>query len=205
MYCLLFVKWQTNWNWGYVDIKVSLSLDFQQFQQVDPVTVTASLLWIYYVNWMTVQYRVVIEVDTEISTISVSYIYLSIKSLDVKCFMHTGTRSAKAIIVDWSALDQDQGRMGARLMCCSISFQAEFFCHDNDIYLLAFLWSKAAAILQQNKDEDRPHGCSAVIQVMEWGLSIHSTVAISRWLIVWVCPMKKINKSPDTFRYIEAT
>ena len=52
---------------------------------------------------MTVQYRVVIEVDTEISTISVSYIYLSIKSLDVKCFMHTGTRSAKAIIVDWSA------------------------------------------------------------------------------------------------------
>ena len=52
---------------------------------------------------MTVQYRVVIEVDTEISTISVSYIYLSIKSLDVECFMHTVTRSAKAIIVDWSA------------------------------------------------------------------------------------------------------
>ena len=51
--------------------------------------------------------------------------------------MHTGTRSAKAIIVDWSALDQDQGRMGARLMCCSISFQAEFFCHDNDICWLS--------------------------------------------------------------------
>ena len=135
MYCLLFVKWQTNWNWGYVDIKVLLSLDFQQFQQVDPVTV--SLLWIYYVNRMTVQYRVVIEVDTEISTISVSYIYLSIKSLDVKCFMHTGTRSAKAIIVDWSALDQDQVRMGARFICCSISFQAEFFCHYNDICWLS--------------------------------------------------------------------
>ena len=82
---------------------------------------------------MTVQYRVVIEVDTEISTISVTYIYLSIKSLDVKCFMHTGTRSAKAIIVDWSALDQDQVRIGAR----SISFQAEFFCHDNDICWLS--------------------------------------------------------------------
>ena len=80
---------------------------------------------------MTAQYRFVIEVDTKISSISVSYIYLSMKSLDVKCFMHTGTRSAKAIIVDWSALDRDQVRMGARLMCCSISLQAECFCQDN--------------------------------------------------------------------------
>ena len=93
MYCLLFVKWQTNWNWGYVDIKVSLSLDFQQFQQVDPVTV--SLLWIYYVNWMTVQYRVVIEVDTEISTISVSYIYLSIKYKIIGCKMFYAHRNQK--------------------------------------------------------------------------------------------------------------
>ena len=131
MYCLLFVKWQTNWNWGYVDIKVSLSLDFQQYQQVSHSQSSLNLLRGLNDDGMTAQYRVVIEVDTEISTISVSYIYLSIKSLDVKCFMHTGTRSAKAIIVDWSALDRDQVRMGARLMCCSISLQAECFCQDN--------------------------------------------------------------------------
>ena len=131
MYCLLFVKWQTNWNWGYVDIKVSLSLDFQQFQQIEWVTVTVSLLWIYYVNWMTVQYRVVIEVDTEISTISVSYIYLSIKSLDVKCFMHTGTRSAKAIIVDWSAPWSGPGEDGGQdhvLLHLSVW---RVLCHDD--------------------------------------------------------------------------
>ena len=94
MYCLLFVKWQTNWNWGYVDIKVSLSLDFQQFQQVDPVTVTASLLWIYYVNWMTVQYRVVIEVDTKISTYNICFLHLPIYKI-IGCRMFYAHRNQK--------------------------------------------------------------------------------------------------------------
>ena len=137
-------------------------------------TITVSLLWIYYVNRMTVQYRVVIEVDTEISTISVSYIYLSMKSLDVKCFMHTGTRSAKAIIVDWSAPWSGPGEDGGppqvllHLISSRVLLSWEW-------HLLAFLWSKAAAILQQNKDEDGSAECYAVIHVMEWGLSIHST------------------------------